>query len=141
MLKDIKPDAKVDVVVLRKTRKEMVKGLTLPKAKEVPGNFNFPNIPFNPPGGLGGVTTLNRNNDAFTIRNKQGDLTIEVTGKVEDGKAKADEIKITEGDKTSTYTSVDKVPEKHRDQVIRLVEAAGKNRVRFQFRTPRREEN
>src|SRR5207244_11843010 len=74
MLKDIKPDTKVDAVVLRKSRKEMVKGLTLPKAKEVPENFNFPNLPFNPPRGggnglgnfgLGGVTTLKRNHDDF----------------------------------------------------------------------------
>ena len=65
----------------------------------------------------------------------------EVTGKIEDGKAKVDEVKVTEGDKTSTYKSVDKVPEKHQDQVKKLVEAASSNNLRFRFNQPRREEN
>ncbi|HKB35628.1 MAG TPA: M56 family metallopeptidase, partial [Gemmataceae bacterium] len=46
IVKEIKPDTKVDAVVLRKTRKEAVKGITLPKAKEAPQPGNF--------GGFGG---------------------------------------------------------------------------------------
>jgi len=91
--------------------------------------------------GPGGTTTIKRSNDAFTARNQQGDLTIEVTGKIEDGKAKVDEVKVMDGDKTSTYKSVDKVPEKHRDQVKKLIEAASSNKFRFQFNPPRRQEN
>src|SRR5207237_3713548 len=57
MLKDIKPDTKVDAVVLRKTRKEAVKGITLPKAKEAPqmGHFGvFGRGGFGGAGGFGG---------------------------------------------------------------------------------------
>ena len=44
LLKDIKPDAAVDAVVLRKGKKETIKGLKLPEAKEDPNNpfRNFP---------------------------------------------------------------------------------------------------
>lgn len=148
IVKDLKPDTKVDAVVLRKTRKETVKGLSLPKAKEAPqpGNFGGFGRGFGRPGrfggaGLGDTMTIRRSNDAFTARDQQGDLTIEATGKIEDGKAKVDTIKVTEDGKTSTYNSVDKVPEKHRDRVKNLVEAASSNNLRFPFNRPRRQEN
>ena len=41
-LKDVKPDTPVDVVVLRKGKKETLKGVKLPEAKEVP---DFPVLP------------------------------------------------------------------------------------------------
>ncbi|HKB04400.1 MAG TPA: M56 family metallopeptidase, partial [Gemmataceae bacterium] len=42
-LKDVKPDAAVDAVVLRKGRKETIKGLKLPEAKEPPA-ADFPGL-------------------------------------------------------------------------------------------------
>ena len=92
--------------------------------------------------GIASSTSITRNNDAFTARNQRDDTTIEVSGKVEDGKPSVDEIKVTEGKKTKTYKSVDKVPEEHRDLVKKLVDAAAGKGIRFEFRTPpRREEN
>jgi beta-lactamase regulating signal transducer with metallopeptidase domain len=138
IVKDLKADTKVDAVVLRKTRKETVKGLTLPKMPEPPAPPRF--------GGLGGAglsgnTTIKRSNDAFSARNQQGDLTVEVTGTIEDGKAKVDQVKITESNRASTYASLDKVPEKHRDLVNNLVEAASPHDLRFPFNRPRRQVN
>jgi hypothetical protein len=49
MLNEIKADTKVDAVVLRKGKKETIKGLTLPEAKDV-----GPGFPGGPPGGFPG---------------------------------------------------------------------------------------
>ena len=121
----IKADTPVDAVVLRKGRKETVKGLSLPEAKAAaPGlpGFNpaapvlppgFPNLPLFPDGlpgvnvpavppgagadnnaGNGVTTTTVRTNDQFTTRHKEGGVTIIVTGKMADGKATVDEVKV-----------------------------------------------
>jgi beta-lactamase regulating signal transducer with metallopeptidase domain len=50
-LKDVKPDAAVDVVVLRKGKKETVKGVKLPEAKEPPA-VDFPGLNFPVPPAL-----------------------------------------------------------------------------------------
>ena len=50
-LQDVKPDTKVDIVVLRKGKRETVKGLSLPEAKaETEPQFPFKGFP---PGGAG----------------------------------------------------------------------------------------
>jgi beta-lactamase regulating signal transducer with metallopeptidase domain len=62
ILADIKPDKPVDAVVLRKGKKETIKGLTLPEAKPAAelnplggglggGRLELPNVPVIPPGG------------------------------------------------------------------------------------------
>jgi BlaR1 peptidase M56/PDZ domain len=139
MLKDIKPDTKVDAVVMRKSRRETIKGLTLPKVKEVrKPAFNFPNFRFGQnnvlpgfaPGEANGATTLTRNNDSFTAKHQHAGLTIAVTGTVKGNKATAKEIKITDNGKTSTYKSLDKVPAEHREKVKELIGLAGKGTAR-----------
>ena len=100
-LQDIKADAKVDAVVLRKSRKETVKNVELPMPKNTgrPGRpgIVFPNVPFNPagqglpglpgfPGGgagnaLQGSTTIKRTNDDFTASHSNNDVTVTVTGR------------------------------------------------------------
>jgi hypothetical protein len=55
MFNDVKADTKLDVVVLRKGRKEIIRGLTLPEAKDVgrgPGRGGFGGVA--PPGGFPG---------------------------------------------------------------------------------------
>jgi membrane-associated protease RseP (regulator of RpoE activity) len=60
LLDDIKPDTKVDVVVLRKGKKETLKGLVVPEKPKAPPGFAFPQGGVNiqllpvlpPPGGL-----------------------------------------------------------------------------------------
>jgi beta-lactamase regulating signal transducer with metallopeptidase domain len=78
MVDEVKANAPVDVVVLRKGRKETIKGVALPEAKPekpaLPG-FQFPNLPNFPAGlpgaalgGNGGLTAVFRNGDQFTAR-------------------------------------------------------------------------
>jgi hypothetical protein len=145
-LNDIKANTPVDAMVLRKGKKETVKGLTLPEAKaaEPGGNafdFGFPTLPrgfnFQPfpdgafagPGDKGGMTSTIHENDRFTSRLQDGGLAITVTGKVEDGKTKVSEIQIKDGNKTEKYESLDKVPEQYRDKVKHLIEVSSKPRL------------
>jgi beta-lactamase regulating signal transducer with metallopeptidase domain len=141
LLQDVKPDTKVNAVVMRKTRKETIKGLSLPKAPAVqqqPGlNFQFPNLPLGGRGnglgnlrrfgrgigGMAGSTTLRRSNDSFTARNQQGEVSVTVSGKMAGRKAEASEIQVQDGDKTTKYDSLDKVPEQYRDTARKLLDA------------------
>lgn len=145
LLQDVKPDTKVDAVVMRKTRKETIKGLSLPKVPEVqqqPGfNFQFPNVPFGNGrrngrgnfGGGGGSTSIHRSNDAFTARNQQGEVAVTITGKMTDGKAEVSEIQVQDGGKTIAYKSVDKLPEQYRDTAQKLLNAVQGRRVRLRI--------
>jgi membrane-associated protease RseP (regulator of RpoE activity) len=154
VLDGVKAKTPVDVVVLRKGKKETLKGLSLPEARAarrgrdwavfppagdvvVPG-FRFPEGvgAFVAPGGRGVMTTTFRNNDRFTTRHQEGSLVITVTGKVSDGKAKAGEITVQDGGKSEKYTSVDKVPEQYRDKVKNLVEMSEKGQVHVEVHSP-----
>ncbi len=159
----IKADTPVEAVVLRKGKRETLKGLTLPEAKAaapalgsgafpgLPGG-NFPPVPpppavpgagFNPFGGgnpLGGgdhgvMTTTFRSGDRFTTRHQEGSLVITVTGKVSDGKSTVSEIRVQDGRESHKYTSVDKVPEEYRDKVKNLLEMTDKTNVRIEIQS------
>jgi hypothetical protein len=161
----IKADTPVDAVVLRKGKRETIKGLSLPEAKAVnplgvgafpglpgvgAGNFPVPALPavpggvgFNPLGGgnpFGGgdhgvMTTTFRSGDRFTTRHQEGSLVITVTGKVSDGKSAVGEIRVQDGRESHKYYSVDKVPEEYRDKVKNLVEMTGKSNVRIEIQS------
>jgi membrane-associated protease RseP (regulator of RpoE activity) len=163
-LASIKADQSVDAVVLRKGKRETVKGLKMPEAKPEDergfGNFGpgivfgpdglkidgkmlpipaIPNIaelvppvaiPPIPPGanvfgGAGENKTLSIsiNNDRFTIHSRDDALNINVSGKFAEGKAVMESATITDGDKKVTADSMDKVPEKYRDAVKKLLES------------------
>src|SRR5262249_39104768 len=127
ILDDVKAKTEVDVVVLRKGKRETLKGLTLPEKTERPDNnpFNFRPAPgvFDPPpaqgsfgpafgvafanGPNGGITTTFRNNDRFTTRHQEGSLVITVTGTVADGKTKVSEIQVQDGNESHKYDSAD----------------------------------
>jgi beta-lactamase regulating signal transducer with metallopeptidase domain len=129
VLKEIKPDQAVDAVVMRKTRKETIKGLKLPAAAEQPQRGRNPfRLQINP--GVGGLnTTITRTNDAFTAKHSADGVAFTVVGKIEDGKAKATEITINDG-KDQTYDTLDKVPEQYRDKVRQLMQMAEGGRAR-----------
>lgn len=144
MIETLKANKPVDVVVLRKGKKETIKGLTLPEVKAV----TRPALPGLPgqlggvfaPGGLagvarGGMTSITRNNDQFTARHQEGETTISITGTIDQGKAKADEIVIDEGKgQKATYTSLDKVPAAHKEKVEKLLEMSASGKVRVPLR-------
>ncbi len=153
LMADIKPDAAVDAVVLRKGKKETIKDLKLPEAKAVPGVpgagafiaappgglpgafapvGGFPNpaaLPGMMPLGVGGhvlMMTLFRTKDRFTTRHQEGSLVITLTGKVADGKSQLGEIHIQDGRESNKYESADKVPEQYRDKVKHLIDLMDK---------------
>jgi membrane-associated protease RseP (regulator of RpoE activity) len=147
LLENIKAGATVDAVVLRKGKKETVKGLTLPETKAgapgfIPPPFfvpNFPAAPALPPigfdaGGNGVMTTTFRTNDHFTTRHQEGSLIITVTGKVAEGKATAKEISVQDGAESGKYDGADKVPEKYRDKVKNLIEMSEKGGVHIEVK-------
>jgi beta-lactamase regulating signal transducer with metallopeptidase domain len=129
MVEDIKPGTPVDAVVLRKGKKETVKGLTLSDAKQParPGARidNVRPLPMRilrGGAGAGSATTITRTNDQFRAEQQDNGLTIEVAGKLVLGKAQVDEIQITEDGSKTKYETLDKVPEKHRAKVRQLVD-------------------
>lgn len=131
-LSSIKSDKAVDAVVMRKSKKETVKGLKLPEAKDLPGlqPLNPFNFQFNGFGGQGGGTTIQRDNDSFTAKNVEKCMTITVKGTIEEGKAKVSEITIDDGKKPQKYESLDKVPADHKAKVQSLIKAGEGGRVR-----------
>jgi hypothetical protein len=141
MLDDIKPNTPVDALVLRKGRKETVKGVMLGEAKARPQRpgfqpFQFPNFPFpgGLPGGIGvGNVTITRTGDSFTATSSDGGTTFKVTGKVENGKATAESIEVTDGNQTKTYQKIEDVPEGQREKVKALLNAAGGNFGNLRF--------
>jgi membrane-associated protease RseP (regulator of RpoE activity) len=147
-LDDIKANTPVNAVVMRKGKKETVKGISLPEAKEVPGfPFNrnrfqmFQGFPAGGmkggfalggfPGGKGVSMTVTRDNDQVSAHLREEGLAISLTGKVEDGKVKVGEISVQDG-AGQKYDSLEKVPEKYRDKVKKLIEAAEKGTVRVE---------
>lgn len=156
LMADIKPDTAVEVVVLRKGKKETIKDVKLPEAKATPPGFppggfqppgGFPQPPggfppppagFGPPG-VGGqavITTMTRTRDHFTLRHQEGSLIITLTGTPEDGKVKISAIHVQDGAQSEKHESVDKVPEQYRDKVKNLIEMSEKGSVRIDIKSP-----
>ena len=145
LLESIKAKTPVDAVVMRKGKKETLKGLALPEARaaapaERPAPFPaFPGGRLMAPafGGLGGFgaldgsTSISRTNDAFTVKNSTGDATITVKGKVEAGKPQVSEVTIKSNDKTKTYDNLDQVPAEYKERVKKLVQMGAKGGFRF----------
>jgi hypothetical protein len=153
-LEEIKANTPVDAVVMRKGKKETVKGISLPEAKDVPAapnarpgrvpavpRINLPALP-GAAGGAGGIglpglpggnvvgMSVTRNGDNVTARLQDNGLEMTMAGKVEDGQVKVEEITVQDGGEAKKYDSVEKVPEQYRDQAKKLVEAATKGGVR-----------
>jgi hypothetical protein len=162
MLADVKPDAAVELVVVRKGKKETIKDVKLPEAKpgqpglpfgglpgagQPPGGFpppaagfqQPPNV-FQQPPGIGGaasvVTTMVRTQDRFTLRHQEGSLIITLTGQTADGKPKIKEIDVQDGGRFERYDSVDKVPDRYSDKVKNLIEMSEKGSVRIDIKSP-----
>jgi beta-lactamase regulating signal transducer with metallopeptidase domain len=161
-LGQIKSGTAVEAIVLRKGKKETLKGIKLvedgaaaanpnlgffPPAKAltlkgfVPGaaNLDLGNFGLGNMVGLGGVangvlTTTFRGNDRFTTRHQEGSLVITITGKVADGKAAATEIRVQDGAESHRYESLDKVPDRYRDKVKNLIEMSEKSGVKVEIK-------
>jgi beta-lactamase regulating signal transducer with metallopeptidase domain len=135
---ELKANTAVDAVVLRKGKKETIKGISLPEVKRGPPLGNLPlNLPFNRERAAGGiqlhlggapgqVVATARNGDQFTSTCNDGDKTITITGTVVGDKSKVNEITIQDGEKTNKYDDIGKVPEALREKVKYVIESAEK---------------
>jgi membrane-associated protease RseP (regulator of RpoE activity) len=158
----LKADAAVEAVVLRKGKKETVKGIKVAE-KEAANPFGPNFVPPPPLGvaplpiirgaGIGGrlqpgaiawpvagaangvMTSVFRTDDRFTTRHQEGTLVITVTGTVADGKAKVSEIAVQDGATSSKHDSMDKVPEQYRDKVKNLIEMSTKSSVKIDIKS------
>jgi beta-lactamase regulating signal transducer with metallopeptidase domain len=161
LLDGIKANVAVEAVVLRKGKKETVKGLTLPDKPErlrvliqgMPPMAPIPGIPGAPgfpiPGPMGVpqifglqalanpqnavITTTVRTTDGFTTRYQEGSLIITLTGSTKDGKAKVNEIHVQDGNVANKYESLDKVPKQYHDKVKNLVEMSEKSGTQIEI--------
>ncbi len=85
----------------------------------VPGIPAIPNVQF---GGDGNKSvSISINNDHFTINSVDNNLKIALTGTIADGKTVLDSATINDDGKQIKAKSLDKVPEKYRDQVKKLL--------------------
>jgi hypothetical protein len=133
MIRDIKPDEKVDMVVLRKGKKETIKEVTLPMPKpeaEVPNIENFPMVPnirFGlQPGALGeGVrassVSISVNNGEFTIKAVEDGVKYTVIGAKDDGGFQPATIEIDDNGTVHKADKLDKVNEQYRPTIERLL--------------------
>jgi membrane-associated protease RseP (regulator of RpoE activity) len=134
----------VDIVLVRKGKKETIKGVTLPVRAEfwersavmpATGFYGAP-VPVPPavrpaqPGSV--MTTITRTADRFTTRYQEGNLVITLTGSVADGKAKVGEIKVQDAGVGRKFSDAEKVPEQYRDKVKNLIETTEKGSIRIE---------
>ncbi len=149
MVEEVKANTTVSAIVLRRGKKETIKGISLSEAKTkeekrfifgvapgegvAPFTFGLPNVGIGVGHGKHGViTTIIRTNDTFTTRYQEGSLVITVTGSVADGKSKVKQIEIQDGGKNETYENADKVPEQYRSKVRNLIEMSEKNNLKVE---------
>jgi membrane-associated protease RseP (regulator of RpoE activity) len=189
-VREIKSDEAVNAVVLRKGKKERIRGIKLAEAKEgagqvwqfapqgkmefraIPGGkgeFHIAPVPPTPPtpptppegpkppaapkapkaprapkapAAEGGAKKAEKSSTVsvevkdgdYKAVQKEDDVTITVTGKVDGRRVEVSEITINEGGDTSTYKEVSKVPAKYRDKVRKLISNAPGGPVQFEFR-------
>lgn len=139
-LKAIKPDTAIDIVLLRKGRKETLKGVKLPEAKEVaadvpalvfpklelPRGFPMqieapalPSLPERPKVGAvvgpGETVRVEQVNDAFTIFYAKNGVKVTIAGTKDGGTAKAESIEVDDNGKTTKAESIDKLPKEYQE--------------------------
>ena len=74
------------------------------------------------------------NNGEFKADMTEGDIAIRIVGTVEGKKVKVSEIVIVEPGAKASYTDVDKVPEKYRAKVKKLIANGDDSPLKFEFK-------
>jgi beta-lactamase regulating signal transducer with metallopeptidase domain len=139
LMRGFKADEKVDITLLRKGKKETLKGVELPEAKaDRPNNprFQFPNVPFpnvpnlrNPnafppeafqgPGNTRSSITIN--NGELTLRHEEDGVKVNIVGNRDDGNIKATSIEIEDNGKTIKADSIEKLDKQYQPLVEKLL--------------------
>ncbi|MCX7665622.1 MAG: PDZ domain-containing protein [Gemmataceae bacterium] len=129
IVKEVKPDTPVDMVVIRKGKKETIKEVKLPELKTAAPAPVAPLVPFPMLPGFGGPVEqraaqlkVEQNDSVFSVLYNVPDLRITITGMKEDGKHIVESIEIQEGKDLKKYESIDQVPEKYKSQIEKMME-------------------
>jgi PDZ domain len=133
LLKGTPGGENLDLVILRKGKRETLKGLVLPL---LPGQQPAVSLPPDVLNAKSGYMTVRRDKDTFTAQYRKGPLAITVSGRLVSGKTEVAGITVENGDRSERYPSVDVVPQEQRTQVKDLVEMARTGKGRFQLRLP-----
>jgi len=123
---EVKAGEKVDAVVVRKGKRVELKGITLPEAAPQPEAFD---LPLNPKAmEKGNSAAVSIKDGAFTIDATQDGAGYVITGKVGSAGVTAEKVTIKSGDETVEAAGLQKVPDKYRPTVERLLKLVGKPR-------------
>ncbi len=135
----------VDVVVLRKRRRELVHGLVVPQAEPdrrltgppagpalVPGLV--PPAPPSQPHAGESVTTLLRAGDGFFAWHQENGVFITLAGTTSGGRCCINEIVVQAGGISQKYQTVEQVPAEFRAEVKTLVGLSEQGSVRIEVR-------
>jgi hypothetical protein len=146
-LAEIKTGDAIDALILRKGKRETIKGIKLPEPKAELEAPRFPNFgggvfdgPFEAipipvpqlPGGImppqlpGGVAeqmSVQITNGQFTIHSQKNGVHIDINGTVTEDETKLRSVSVKDGDELFSTASIDKLPEKYRDTVKELLKS------------------
>jgi membrane-associated protease RseP (regulator of RpoE activity) len=144
VLSGIKADTPVDFVVLRKGKKETIKGVKLPEPRPVAEFPAFPALPDlvppivgdpdlvpapRAPGaatvvvGPGETARVEQVNDAFTVFYAKDGVKVTIAGTKEGGVPKAESIEVDDNGKTTRAESIDKLPKQYHDLAQKAMKA------------------
>jgi len=128
---DAKAGEKFDITVMRKGKKEVIKGVELPEAKArergafrpgFGGGFGGFGVPG---GGLNSTYQLRLTDDGFTLTATKDGVEYTIDGTRDDGQLTPTKIVVKDGDQSHTAETVDKVPEAYRGAVKNLLSRTG----------------
>jgi beta-lactamase regulating signal transducer with metallopeptidase domain len=146
LVEKIEADTSVDWLILRKSKRETLKGTSLPRGTgsweprlDTAKSTLNPNTAFTFAGASaqGSIqTTCLRTGDRFNTRYQEGSLIITVTGKVAGDKTEVEEIHVQDGKATNRYESVERVPAQYRDKVNYAVRISGGADIRIETKRP-----
>jgi beta-lactamase regulating signal transducer with metallopeptidase domain len=120
LLKGVKPSAPVDGVVMRKGKKETIKGLSLPEAARP----------------TRGLTQLSSDGSNFSVQHTDAGRIVVVTGKIVKGKGEVTGVRIVGQGRIANYDSLEKVPDADRELVKQLAAMADTKPVEASKKSP-----
>jgi len=118
-LRDMKADAPVDLVLLRKGRKETIKGIEFIDAPKVEAPAPLPPLRR----GNSESSSVQIINNQFTIEYGSGELQIVIRGMIADRQPTPEAITIRDGDKQTEYKALKDVPEAYQETVTRALKS------------------
>jgi membrane-associated protease RseP (regulator of RpoE activity) len=120
LLKGVKPNTLVDIVVIRKGKKKTIKGVSLPEAAR-PAR---------------GLTQLSSDGSNFSVQHADAGRIVVVTGKIVKGKGEVTGVRIVGQGRIANYDSLEKVPVADRELIKQLTGMADTKPVEASKKKP-----